>query len=112
LGIWALIERIRQLLFARSLLGNPAPPALIPKHALRLCQRLFYPSVSELDIRFAGDRPECFFLEFSRFLFNEGGRCIHQVLHKINETTHGAPIDRSALAPAIDGIVFLIRIPC
>ncbi len=45
--MWALIEQIRQLLFDQSVLGNPAPPAPIPTHALRLCQRLFYPSVSQ-----------------------------------------------------------------
>jgi hypothetical protein len=63
--MWALIEQIRQLLFDQSVLGNPTPPALIPKHALRLCQRLFYPSVSRLELRFAGDRLESLFLEFS-----------------------------------------------
>jgi hypothetical protein len=36
----------------------------------------------------------------------DGGRCIHQVLHKINETTHDALIDRYASAPAIAGFIF------
>jgi hypothetical protein len=38
----------------------------------------------------------------------DGGRCIHQVLHKINETTHDALIDRYASAPAIAGFIFLV----
>jgi hypothetical protein len=63
--MWALIEQIRQLLFDQSVLGNPAPPPLISKHALRLCQRLFYPSVSQLELRFTGDRLKSLFLEFS-----------------------------------------------
>jgi len=63
--MWALIEQIRHLLFDQSVLGNPAPPAPIPKHALRLCQRIYYPSVSQLELRFAGNRLESLFLEFS-----------------------------------------------
>jgi len=64
--MWALIEQIRQLLFDQSVLGNPAPPALIPKITLRHCQRFFYPSVSQLELRFAGDRLESLSLELSR----------------------------------------------
>jgi hypothetical protein len=43
--MWALIEQLRQLSFAQSMFGNPEPLALIPKHALRLCEYLSYPGV-------------------------------------------------------------------
>jgi len=59
---------MRQLSIALGAFGNPAPPAPTSKHALRLCQRLFYPSVGQLDLRFADDRPECLF--FNQYDFD------------------------------------------
>jgi hypothetical protein len=41
--MWALIEQIRQLSFAQSAFGNPAPLAPTSKHTLRLFNVFFIP---------------------------------------------------------------------
>src|SRR5262245_6554224 len=68
LRIWAPIERMRQLSFARSAFGNPALLAPTSKHTLRLCQRVFFIPVSASLICDLPAWLECLFLELTSLM--------------------------------------------